>query len=65
MTRKDYQLIAETIRQEVDYLADHDSAYCGNARLMTLQVVTHNLSKRLSDDNPKFNADKFASACGL
>jgi hypothetical protein len=54
MTRKDYKMIAEIIKN-FDEVADAE----------TRQVLVHNFIEVLMVDNPRFNANKFAEACGF
>ena len=56
MTRKDYQLIANAIR-EVDEVGEYDAR--------TLRVLTRELSRQLHLDNPRFDDAKFYEATGL
>lgn len=54
MTRKDFQLIAEVIRN-ADEIADE----------MTLSAIAENLADALSTTNPLFNRALFLDACGV
>jgi hypothetical protein len=54
MTRKDFQLIADVIRNS-DEIADE----------MTLAAIADNLADALSTTNPLFNRAKFIDACGV
>ena len=65
MTWKDYELIAESIRDARRNLRDaygHDMVAFGFALLATDEVVRR-LTIDLQRDNPRFNADKFQRAC--
>ena len=51
MTRKDYQLIADVFARS----AGDDIA----------KFLAVNLADKLKQDNPRFDADKFLTACGV
>lgn len=55
MTKKDYKLIAEVIREE------RDRGFKGQET--TLQTLAEHLANKLAIDNPKFNREKFLAAC--
>jgi hypothetical protein len=66
MNRKDYQLIAQAIKDSRQYF---ERAYSGdNIRDGVTQLALGNLHGKLIDaltqDNPLFNAAKFSQACG-
>lgn len=54
MTRKDYKLIAEAIKEA----QKNDSE-------SLLYALIQGLSWRLREDNPLFNESKFRTACGV
>jgi hypothetical protein len=54
MTKKDFQLIADVIRN-ADEIADE----------MTLSAIAENLADALSTTNPLFNRSLFLTACGV
>ena len=58
MTRKDYQLIADTIKRtsEVKVLGKSNA---------TLRVLACNLAAQLQKDNPNFKPALFLKACGV
>lgn len=62
MTRRDYETIALAIRRQVDALADTSSA--APARC-SLRRLTGDLAVAFTLDNPRFNAGRFAGACGF
>ena len=68
MTRKDYKLIAEAIRQTSEYFTDKD-AFSDEMRDILIAVgmtaVVRNLQKVLQEDNPNFKSDVFYKACLL
>lgn len=53
MTRKDYELIAETIA----------TAWHGSAELKA--DLVNRFADRLEDENPRFNREIFFRACGI
>jgi len=59
MTRKDYELIAETFRDmlAVAVLWDDEAKGIG--------AIARVLATRLEEDNPRFDRDKFLNACGV
>ena len=63
MTRKDYILIAETIRKAKEHytLPKKDRKVI----TATLEVLAFDLSEQLLIDNPNFNSEKFLTACGF
>ena len=59
MTKKDYELIARTIRGQVtDWIRNDDAR-------VALKIFTDKLSAELERDNPRFNASKFKDAAGV
>ena len=68
MTRKDYKLIAEAIRQTSEYFTDKD-AFSDEMRDILIAVgmtaVVRNLQRVLAEDNPNFKSDVFYKACVL
>lgn len=66
MNRKDYQIIAQAIKDSRDYFAE---AYNGdtirdNVTQLALGNLHGKLINALAQDNPLFNAAKFSQACG-
>lgn len=67
MTRKDYVLIAETLRE---LLADIDRESPGMREVlrgerMGVASVARRLAEQLRQDNPRFDRTRFIEACGL
>jgi len=65
MTKKDYELIAVTVK-----VFDGDmSGYCGANESKTRRVIVTDIAQRLADalaaENPLFNRQKFLEACGV
>ena len=69
MTRKDYKVIAEAIRQTKEfYEKDIPDNYMVSQILLSASVssrIVECLSNAMMEDNPRFNRDKFREACGL
>jgi hypothetical protein len=55
MTRKDFELIAMTLK--ASRIASYDK--------VTLDALARELAERLKATNPQFNRDKFIRACGV
>ena len=67
MTRKDYILIAETLRE---LLADIDREPVGMREVLTgerigVRSVALRLADQLRQDNPRFDRTRFIETCGL
>ncbi len=60
MTKKDYILIAESIKKTLD---SYDREYCQTHR-RAIKDVALGLAQSLSAENPKFDYFKFTEACG-
>ena len=59
MTRKDYVLIARTLEQNrKDFNEGEDG-------LMLLNILAYQLSNSFEEDNPRFDRDRFLTACGV
>ena len=56
MTKKDYVLIAEAIKYALE-----------NERndISTVRSVADRIAEKLQDDNPRFDWDRFLTACGF
>lgn len=59
MTKKDYILIAEAIKEAKTILAKRGYS------LQQVAFVQDELAKRLSNENPRFNWSKFEKACSI
>lgn len=57
MTRKDYELIADAIKQH-SAAANPDAA-------AAVRRVAHELTEALSADNSRFDTSRFLKACGV
>jgi len=63
MTRKDYQLIADSIWR-AGYVADKNQVRQTARQSMRVLIAT-DLATSLAQDNPNFDRDRFMSACKL
>ena len=55
MTKKDYELIAEVLLNNVSGVASEPYAI----------TLVNDMANALQDDNPKFDRNKFLIACGV
>ena len=69
MTRRDYYLIANAVRSQVDRRLHRDETdraadpnMCG---LNAAYMIAKELANRLAENNPEFNKVKFYKSCGL
>lgn len=62
MTRKDYELIADSLFQERVAL---NTAPHKEVRLITISNVANTLAAKLYRDNPRFDRKRFLKACGM
>ena len=60
MTRKDYVMIAETIKGAVNYEQNFNNNEAGAEVLKKFSVT---LAMMLREDNPRFDANRFFDAC--
>lgn len=61
MTRKDYELIAKRISDQIELT--HFSNDNHSAR-MSLRSLARNLAEDLAKGNQRFDRDRFLAACG-
>jgi hypothetical protein len=61
MTRQDFVLIAEVVREEIRDADAHDDI----ARVAALRLVASAFAKRLRSTNPGFKSELFLAACGI
>ena len=65
MTRKDFQLIADVVKQLRTFEA-HDVEMSEDvARAVRLSSVADALASALATTNPRFDRDRFLTACGI
>ena len=60
MTRKDYELIAESLRESYEYAQSKGKAETIQMERLILQVTS-----RCCETNERFDEEKFLKACGL
>lgn len=63
MTKKDYNLIAESIWRS-GFIKDKNKKRQESKENMR-RLIAIDLSSSLKNENPKFNKDKFFNACGI
>lgn len=61
MTRKDYVLIAEVIKTQIEMSIKFEE----EESLAGAKNIAYDLALRLSNDNPRFDRDRFLVACGV
>lgn len=71
MTKKDYELIASKIKQQLDlrcrvaYPKSNEGELIKNDAYFPLTALAEHMANALKNDNPKFDRDKFLQACGI
>jgi len=65
MTKKDYILIAEAIRDVYDYQKESDGKGSKALKQGAIEVTVVNIADALRHDNPRFDSRKFVKACGI
>jgi len=63
MTRKDFQLIAETIRLLPSFETFEQSGEGYPTDVVNVQTVCRRFAESLAMTNPRFNAERFINAC--
>lgn len=61
MTKRDYILIAAVIHHEADEARTRKDI----TALASVSHIARYMSAKLSHDNPRFDVDRFLSACGV
>lgn len=64
MSRKDYELIAAALREQVDAWPASGGEVV-NLVIAVLVNTIESFADALEKDNPRFNRERFLSACGL
>jgi len=62
MTRKDYVMIAESIKGAINYETEFNNNKAGEDVMKKFSVA---LALTLQADNPRFDRDRFLTACGV
>jgi hypothetical protein len=69
MTRKDYELIADSIRRSVqevkDIYGESEVKDIESHMAVAISITIRNLQLGLKQDNQRFNPDTFYKACGI
>jgi hypothetical protein len=68
MTRKDYELVAETLKEMNEGLTYNATTFNSSGADYSLSVMrelVNNLSDKLQGENSRFDRTKFWKACGL
>ena len=61
MTRKDYVLIASTLKTA----RDENMARFGGMARQGIEVAAEAMADALANENPRFDRERFLRACGL
>lgn len=66
MTRRDYQLITEVLK-DVKYFVDIQTAHkkYNHGKYDSYYIMVNKLSGKLAEDNKAFDRDKFLKDCGV
>jgi hypothetical protein len=59
MTRKDYQVIAQIIKQNREDFVEFEDGHTLTG------IIAHQFANYAEQDNPRFNRAKFLTACGV
>ena len=59
MTRKDYVMIAKTLKNEQHQFAENEDGY------ILLNILAHQFANQLEQENPRFDRARFLVACGV
>ena len=69
MTRRDYELLADIMRQQIDRKLKRDDADRkadpNLSGLTALYMAARALANRLAENNPRFDKVRFLTACGV
>ena len=65
MTKKHYELIASNIREVYEYQKDNDGRGSKAIKQGAIRVVADSLADSFAFDNPRFNRERFLTACGI
>lgn len=66
MTAKDFQKIADVLNDEIENMdpTPGNASFHGGQAAMLANVAT-SMARMLAKENPRFDRDKFLTACGL
>ena len=65
MTKKDYQLTANKVRECLKLVHEFDSKSGKYKTYPPIHEFARQLSTSLQNDNPRFDREKFMKACGF
>lgn len=65
MTKKDYELIAQSVRRTRMVEGWDKNQLRKQAKMAALRLVANDLAGSLYGDNPRFDRTKFLTACGI
>lgn len=65
MTRKDYELIAAAFKRTKPYLGGFSDSKLDQAALYGFKMAANTLASDLAAANPRFNRERFLTACGV
>lgn len=65
MTKKDYILIANAIKEVYEYQKDNDGNGSKAIKQGAIKVVSESIADALKYDNERFNRTRFMTACGM
>lgn len=63
MTRKDFRLIAETIKLLPSFDLPPMDNWGSHSDAVRFDVIVHRFTEALRTTNPRFNTDRFINAC--
>ena len=65
MTKKDYKIFAEMIKERLDYNDKFDPDEATKACVDELTAIANKMAVIFQIDNPRFHKIKFLTACGV
>ncbi len=65
MTRKDYVLIANCIKDVYEYQKENDGKGSRALKQGAIRVVAEGLATDFGQENPRFDRGRFLTACGV
>lgn len=65
MTKKDFELIADAIRDVYEYQKDSDGRGSKKIKQGAIRAAADSLSEALARTNPRFDRARFMAACGI
>ena len=65
MTKKDYIRIASIFKSEHDIYTNQPDNDIRHGKMLMWRTLVNSFVDSLYEDNPRFDSDKFYSACGV